>query len=215
MAPTGPQPPLPNRVITPLRPRYFITIDIDISVAERLMTLQHQLEPRLVERGLIPRWTHPEQLHLSMKDLGELDEALIPHVELALERLVEPLFPFQIQNLGVLSKPALQMPRMLYVPLDDKGAEVLSLLHKALERELEHIGVMPDKRPFHPALLLGRLKTLTARADMGDMLEGLDARRHGTSTIKDFALTRASHVDDGVRHEVVNRFTLGGRHEPI
>ncbi len=198
-----------------VRPRYFIIIDIAIPVAERLMSLQAQLTPELDARGITPRWTHPERLHLSMKDLGELEEAFIPHIEEALERLVEPLFPFQLQNQSIAVKPSRTTPRMLYVPLDQKGGEVLSLLHRALERELDQIGITPDPRPFYPALLLGRMKTLDGRASLEGAFEEIDGRRFGTSTIKDFALIRAEHHRDEVLYKVINRFTLGGRHEPI
>ena len=197
-------------------PRYFISLDIAVDVAERLMALQRELEPHLLAAALSPRWTHPEQLHISLKYLGPLEPALIGHIEQAIEALVDPLFPFQVQSRGAEFKPDFRRPRLLFNALDEKGAEVVSLLHKALNRELNRLGIQRASRPFHPGVLLGRMRSLSPQVEVeASTLKAFSERDLGTSTVKDFALMSAERRGETTRYDVLNRFTLGGRHEPI
>lgn len=198
-----------------LTQRYFISIDIAIEVAESLMHVQQDLQAVFEDASLDAQWTHPEQLHLSMKYLGELDSAILPHIEESLEQLVLPLFPFQIHHRKIATDPGKGVPRNLFNALDAKGAEVTKLLHQALERDLSKIGFASDRRPFHPMVHLARLRSKCPREQLMELLTEHAPDRFGTSTIKDFALWCSELTHDGPVYTVINRFTLGGRHEPI
>ncbi len=195
--------------------KYFISIDIDIAVAERLMALQQELEEHISSNGMQAQWVYPEQLHLSMKYLGAVEPALIPHIEESLDNLVLPLFPFQIHHRNIITDTKGRPTRNIFSKLDKKGGEVVTLLHQALEKDLLKIGMQTDARPFYPRIHLGRLKGKIHTDKLQEIFAQYAQDNLGTSTIKDFALWSGETGPEGPVYTVLNRFTLGGRHEPI
>lgn len=189
--------------------RYFIAVDFSIAVCEQLMRAQRELA-ELLEPSAQVRWVHPENLHLTMKFLGEFDSSLIERLEMQLDALTEPLFPFQVNCTGIEVTPSLDRPLQLWANCEKEGAEVLSLLQRALERDLDLIGLTPDPRHFKPSILLGRVKGNQDPAKTREVLEPKATTRFGMSTIKDLVLFEAASPRGVPIYNVINRFALGG-----
>ena len=151
---------------------------------------------------------HPENVHLTLKHLGALDEAILEPLQERMNLLVEPLFPFQVECTGVGADPTPQHARRIWAMLDKGSGDVLDLLRRALEKELGQLGFGADERPFWPGLLLGRPQRASDPALLGE-LELHAQRRFGASTIKDMVLFAASQDQERTRYRVVNRFELG------
>ncbi len=192
-----------------LRPRYSVAADLSIAVTEQLMALQEELAQMIDdEYGAEVRWVHPERVHVSLKYLGALPAPLLELLEERMQTLVSPLFPFQAESIGVELEPGPKAARLIWAGLDAKGGEVVGLLKRALEQELDKIGLTPDPRPFVPRLLLGRVRAERV-PDMSAVVEEYEGVSFGVSTIKDLVLLRAEHRARGPAHIVVNRFALG------
>lgn len=187
--------------------RYFIAIDPAIAVVEQLMIIQDELE-RALEGALPARWIHPEQLHITLSFLGALDPALLDHLREAVLRLVRPLFPFQVQHIGLAVRPDESRPRHLFAPLDPKGDEVIGLLQRALERELDQVGLSADTRTRAPGMHIGRLSGALSPEAL-EIFRRHQSTRFGTSTIRNLALMSAELGQDGPLYRVLDRFPLG------
>lgn len=183
----------------------YLSMDLAIPVVERLTEAQEKLTRRLGEQGV--RWVPPEQIHLTLRTLGDMDESLLELLEPQLRRFVEPLFPFQVSCRGVGAWPSEEAPRHIWTRLDEQGAEVVGLLRRALDRELDQLGIAPDPRTYRPLIALGRARELPRQPDrwLGELREEV----FGTSVIKDLILFEATLRPDGPHHRVINRFSLG------
>lgn len=188
--------------------RLFIAVDLAINVVERLVLLQNEWASRFGANDARIRWVDPENIHVTLKFLGENDPVVVPLLEAALQRLVRPLFPFEVscQRIGAFPEPT--NPRILWAGLDAKGAEVMSLLQLSIEQDIASLGFPPDQREFKPHVTLGRVKSRTA-ADMSGLVEELGSFDFGSSYIKDIALYESKLTPDGARYTVLNRFSLG------
>lgn len=142
------------------------------------------MESRLRERlgGLISelsrseadcRWVRPENLHLTLRFLGETAAERVPGLKEALDRAVEGSAVFDAAFGRIGGFPSLEAPRVLWVGLSE-GEESLRDLAQALCSELEVLGIPGEspERAFRAHLTLGRLK---GRRNIGRLKESLKA----------------------------------------
>lgn len=186
--------------------RLFIATDIAVAVVERLALLQAELTERLGEDAAV-RWVEAPNIHVTLKFLGDVDEALFPMLGEALCELVRPLFPFEVRCCRLGAFPDLEQPRILWAGLDDKGAEVMGLLRQMIERDLSELGFTQDDRDYLPHLTLGRIRSL-ASTSVSELLSFTDVD-FGSSFIKDIVLFESQLHPDGPRYVVRQRFPLG------
>lgn len=136
------------------RLRTFIAIELAPSVkrrAEKLISILQQSEADV-------SWVNPQQMHLTLKFLGEIPEleaAELCHVVTDAAKEVEP---FELVFRGMGAFPDLADPRTIWLGLQS-GDEELRELHAAMENALHrHFGFSKDRRRFQPHLTLGRAK---------------------------------------------------------
>lgn len=195
--------------------RLFIALDLAIGVVEQLLNVQEEFHNYLLSLPgnahggqATVRWTTPENIHLTLKFLGDTDPAVLQRLSDTLTHLVRPLFPFEIEARGIGFFPAPEHPRIFWSGFDPQSAEVLSLLQQALERDLGELGFEPDPRDFLPHVTLGRLRA-SSRPDFADFAARYQDESFGKSYVKDFVLYESSLTPSGPKYTVINRFTLG------
>lgn len=110
-------------------------------------------------RGMIPhvKWVSPENMHLTMKFLGEVDEKRIPEIEEFSALALKGFSPFTVEfsNLGFF--PNARNPRVFWIGAAG-GADKLLELYQDLEESLEKIGFDREAKTFSPHLTIGRTK---------------------------------------------------------
>lgn len=189
--------------------RLFIAVDLSVTVVERLVRMQEVLDLDVGELDDIEvRWTEAPNIHVTLKFLGETEATLVPLIEERLERLVRPLFPFEVQCQGLGAFPDPDRARILWAGLDPKGAEVMSLLRLTIERELEELGFAPDERDYLPHVTLGRVRS-RRKADLSDVVDPYAPLRFGSCYVRDLVLFESHLSQDGPRYEILNRYQLG------
>jgi 2'-5' RNA ligase len=109
------------------------------------------LRPRA--RGI--RWVSPENLHLTLRFLGDVEEGQVPEAHQAVCSAAEEVSPFAIRPGAFGAFPNAQRPRVLYVSLEG-DVERLRGLQRQIENELIGRGFPKEDRPFSPHLTIGR-----------------------------------------------------------
>lgn len=127
-------------------PRLFIAIPMPVEVLDRAAAIRTPLPGA--------RWVPPEQVHLTLHFLGEVDPPLLEEIAAAVEHPATPAFPLTTGHLGAF--PSLRQPRVLWLGLEESSP--LRALHLELGLSLARIGLEGDTRAFHPHLTLARLK---------------------------------------------------------
>ncbi len=132
--------------------RTFLAIPLLPPAREALAEVQ----ARLRQAGADVRWEPAGKIHLTMRFLGDVTEALLPRLSPAVSAVAQetPASDLTIAGLGAF--PGDREPRIVWA-----GAEAASwLIHLAIELEESccSAGLAHDERPFHPHLTLGRVK---------------------------------------------------------
>jgi len=102
------------------------------------------------------KWVKFENLHITLKFLGEIDDKKRSDFTPAINDICRKHSPFKVrlERLGCFPKPA--SPRVLWLGVAE-GSEELRSISDALEEGLAPFGFKEEKR-FHPHLTIGRIK---------------------------------------------------------
>lgn len=133
--------------------RAFIAIDISSEIQEKLEELSGQLRERL--EGLPIRWVPVENIHVTLKFLGNVSLSNLEMLEkiLAAEAGVHPPFEISAGELGAF--PSERRPRVLWVGV--QAPAELNALQSGIENQTTRLGYAEERRPFSPHLTLGRV----------------------------------------------------------
>ncbi len=125
--------------------RLFVAIDLPECVRERLSMISCGLPGA--------RWVLPEQLHLTLRFIGEVMEDRFPDILNELDAARCEPFSMQLQGVGFF--PPRKKPRVVWVGVEKN--EQLVRLRNRIESVLVHAGLEPEKRKFAPHITLARL----------------------------------------------------------
>jgi RNA 2',3'-cyclic 3'-phosphodiesterase len=104
------------------------------------------------------RWIDPENYHITLRFIGDVDGQTANEVVDCLDRLSNSLrFPVRLNHLGSFGG---DKPRALFAAVEP--SEALSRLQAAQERVLQRAGLAPEGRKFVPHVTLARLRGTTA-----------------------------------------------------
>lgn len=131
-------------------PRLFTGIEIPPHVAQTLA---------LKRGGLYgARWIDPENYHITLRFIGDVDYQTAHEVVDSLDRLANSeAFEIKLDHLGTFGG---DKPRALFAGVENNS--VLLRLQAAHERVLQRIGLAPEGRKFVPHVALARLRGATA-----------------------------------------------------
>ena len=185
--------------------RLFVAAKIAPDVIEKLCRAEAGLEKSL---GDI-RWVRRENLHLTLKFLGEVADERIADIGEALERALAPLSRVAVSTRGLGVFPDIRRPKALWAGLD---AAPLAPLARAVEDALAALGFAREKREFKPHLTLGRWRAFAGRADaLRGEIEQWRGRDFGVSEIKEAVLFQSALKPDGAVYTALRVFPLGAR----
>lgn len=139
--------------------RSFIALPITAAIQKSAATLVRRLSG---ERDGI-KWVPNENLHLTLKFLGDVDNREVPKVCEVLRQCCEGLEPFNLQFRGAGAFPDPARARVVYAGII-QGGDVLTKLVGRLEPALAELGFKPEPRDYIPHLTLGRTRGGSRRA---------------------------------------------------
>src|SRR5262245_43890348 len=191
------------------RLRTFIAVEMSPSVIGRAGDLIDKLRVAPAEIT----WVRPQQMHLTLKFLGDVPDTDTPDICRVVSDVAEAFEPFEITLRGVGAFPNNREPRTLWVGIED-GADELKRLQAEIEQALKtKLGYAKEQRGFHPHLTIGRVKRELpgGRGELAQLLE-----KHGhvdaDLAIIDEVVTFASFLGrHGPTHDALGRAELGVR----
>lgn len=184
--------------------RLFIAVWVNEEIREAVLDLLGRLS--LQAEGV--KWTPREQLHFTLKFLGEqrpeLVKGLLPVLEEAGRQ--EPVFSLSLGRGGVF--PTWQDPRVLWLGPEQGKRELCSLTQK-ISREITDHRLLPDERgkenrSFSPHLTIGRVKSPAPVFDRALLTAGIQGRM----TVDGFSLVESILTPKGPVYQEVQRFSL-------
>ena len=134
--------------------RVFCAIDLSADLKQKLAIHIEQLKK---ETGVKGGWTRPENIHLTLKFLGNISVSDVKKLSHAAARAVKSLAPFVLTAEHCGAFPTHGPPRVLWIGITDSSAQ-LRRLYESLDEECAAAGFPKETRPFHPHLTLARIR---------------------------------------------------------
>lgn len=151
------------------------------------------------------RWLPPDQLHLTLRFIGETEDAAIATIRSGLAVITSPAFPLSLQGVGCFPSP--RRPRVLWVGLN--GGEPLTRLQHEVETAVGNAGIPPEERPFSPHITLARLRE-HRETDVAPFLARNASFASGPFTVDALHLYSSILTARGAIHRREASYTLRG-----
>jgi len=131
--------------------RTFIAIEIPGTIISKIRELQDGIRAY----GFKIRWVRTENIHLTLKFLGDVEEIKINEIANAVAETVKGHSPITLQAKGIGVFPGIKRPRVLWVGLAGQ-LEALVRLQQTLDENLMALGFSREERTFKGHLTMGR-----------------------------------------------------------
>lgn len=169
-------------------PRLFIAIPMPDEVAAQL--------DRLCVGLPATRWTDPEQFHLTLRFIGEVEQGTFYEIGEALTAVSHPPIELRLKGLGQF--PPRGAPQTLWAGME--APEALTSLKRRIERALESVGLAPERRKFWPHVTLGRFRSPPPEDRFGSWLAGRSLFRSSAFPVSAFGLYSSLLRPEGPLH---------------
>jgi 2'-5' RNA ligase len=184
--------------------RLFVALEIPPKVCEQLAMLIADLrEAAGQSSGSGPRWVRPENLHLTLKFIGEVSAVSVAAIcsTLAGVRASEPV---ALEFQALFFFPNDKKPQVLWAGI--AGSAGLQALAASVERALEPIGIPREQRAFQPHLTLARFVPPGANASLRAAIGERADRVFGSLHATEFHLIKSKLRASGAEYTTVQSF---------
>jgi 2'-5' RNA ligase len=174
--------------------RLFTAIEIPEAVRTRLSFLQ----------GGVPgaRWSPAENLHLTLRFIGEVDEAVANDIDDMLSSLHAPAFELTLKGAGEFGG---RDPHALWVGVSPN--EALMRLAAKIESALQRMGLEAETRKYSPHVTLARLRDAPI-AKVRAFLAAHAAFDSGPFAVRAFALFSSYPSSNGSLYRMERSYAL-------
>jgi 2'-5' RNA ligase len=184
--------------------RAFLAIDLPGSLRPGLALVQGELK----KSGADVRWVPVGNIHLTLKFFGNLPEEEVEPITRAAREVARQQAPFHLEVTRAGAFPSLTNPRVVWLGLGG-DAVVLAHFYHRLEKAFTALGHLPEGRPFHPHLTLGRVRSPHGREHLGQMLRELPAPQWAPFPVGEIILFRSNLSPQGATYTPLKVIPLG------
>lgn len=150
----------------------------------------------LGEMGGVPgaRWQRDEQLHLTLRYIGEVDRRLAEDIALALGQVRFPAIEASLSGTGEFDSRG--RPNAIWAGV--RPHDALAMLHRKLDQAMVRLGLEPERRAYLPHITLARL---SGPANIADLTSP-------SFTFTHFYLFESTLGGEGASYEAIERYKL-------
>ena len=186
--------------------RVFLAVELSSTVRDRIAALQYEWKPRIQSA----RWVRSENLHLTLRFLGEVTPSVVSALAETLPQSVRGCRPLRFSLRGGGCFPNVKRPRVVWVGVDPVPDE-LRRVHGAVDEAVRRHGFPPEARGFEPHLTIARFKTSkTAEKSVLPLLAALAECDFGETGVSEIVLFESRPSSAEARYHAVARVQLGG-----
>jgi 2'-5' RNA ligase len=181
--------------------RLFVAIEIPGEVRSALATFLKEM------RAVSPqaKWVRAENLHITLKFLGETDATKLGAIGNTLLRIRNPQ-PVTLEFRGLGYFPNEKKPRVFWVSMEASGN--LKSLAGDIDASLHRLGFPLEDRPFTPHLTLARFNPPGLPPRIGAAVAANSARGFGSLTTREFHLIESKLKPSGAEYTTLQSFAF-------
>jgi 2'-5' RNA ligase len=177
--------------------RSFISIDLEdqqilsrvASIISSLQALGGDLKPVEVEN-----------IHLTLKFLGNVSTPRLADVKSSLKQLTFPSFSAEIKGIGAF--PNLKHMNVVWVGVDEGWSQV-EQIYEQVEKLLSSLGFRQENRPFSPHITIARVRSGRRRDEIANFLQHLSEESFGAITVDKVRLKQSVLSSSGPKYSTL------------
>lgn len=189
----------------PKQVRTFIAIEISEPLRRRITQVQRELA---AVAGDV-KWVAAEQMHLTLKFLGDVDERSLHRVCRVGQASVAECAPFWLRLASLGCFPNAHRPRVIWAGVS-QGVADLSAIRDALEEHYANEGFAREKHGFTPHLTLGRVRAIRENQLLEAAVQKHQPWEAGAMQVRELRILSSMLTPQGPIYEVLARAKLAG-----
>ena len=154
-------------------------------------------------------WVRPENLHLTLRFLGDVSEDQIATLAAQIRPELALLASFDATLRGVGVFPHPRRPSVIWTGFESANSDVAAI-QPIVEHAASAIGLTPETRPFVPHVTLGRVRRESQKGGVFAVLESVNPFATDAFTVDAVSLFSSELTPQGVRYTRLHRLTLDG-----
>lgn len=185
--------------------RTFIAIELPQEIKAALGRLQEELK----SSGSDVKWVEPQNIHLTLKFLGEIEDKKLQRIIKAMEETAAENTGFQINISSLGGFPKMDFLRVIWVGID-KGEKETVKIAEGLQERIAKIGIPKEARPFSSHITIGRTRSSLNRDKLVQFLKnktGLERQGLGFCATK-ITLFKSTLTPKGPFYEALKEISL-------
>jgi len=148
--------------------RAFIALD----VSEQAKAEMTRIISELKKTGADVKWVDPENIHLTLKFLGEVDSHQIEEIKELIKRAAADSSKFSIKLSGLGAFPKPEYPRVIWVGVGN-NISVMEKMATFIDEGCSPLGFQKDERAFSPHLTIGRVRSSANKDKLRSKMAGI------------------------------------------
>ncbi len=185
--------------------RSFVAVDIGVQARQEIMEFIKAFQRKGFREGI--RWVKEDQLHITLKFLGNVSPALL---EKMAERLKDecsglPAFVVQLGGTGFFFSG--RTPRVFWVDVK-QGKNELKRLFSMVEAVAEEFGFPRETRAYNPHLTLARIKGGPSAKRLVEGVRNIDSPRFTLFEVNEVHIMRSELLPAGARYSKLHTLRL-------
>ncbi len=153
--------------------RTFIAVDIPSPIQKLIQQNTDTLRQSLGTSSV--RWVRGDNIHLTLKFLGDIAPAQVDGLTQMLRAAAERVNEFDLQIGGCGSFPNWKRPRVLFVGI--QAPAELEALYRGIESACSRLGYESETRGFSPHLTIGRVREGVSAAELQKIRQVVEAAK--------------------------------------
>lgn len=138
--------------------RTFIAIELPQEIKDFLSRLQTELKATQAD----VKWVAPENIHLTLKFLGEIDDKKLTQIIEIIDDTAKGKDKFRICISSLGAFPKIDFPRVIWVGIETGDKEIKEIAG-GLEEKIAKTGIPKEDRPFSSHITIGRTRSTLNR----------------------------------------------------
>ena len=159
--------------------RVFVAVELSAHTCDVIQKQTSRLRQALGSDFI--RWVPSQNMHLTLKFLGDTAVSHLDFLKQMLVREAELHSPFEMQVGGVGCFPNQRNPRVLWIGIH--APSDLTALQRGIEAGALRLGYKPEARPFSPHLTIGRVRESASLTELQKIRIALSAVQPGNVAI--------------------------------
>jgi RNA 2',3'-cyclic 3'-phosphodiesterase len=183
--------------------RAFIACELPASVIALLANLQRQIK----SNGIKAKWVRPENIHLTLKFLGNIQAGDIDRLVRCMTECLRGLAPITLMTKGIGVFPGIKRARVIWVGLAGQIPSLVEMQRK-LEESLATMGFPKENRAFKGHLTLCRITETVNPGMIGQIIRDHAGLQSDEFTVNAIDLVQSTLHPTGSMYTRLRRIAL-------